>query len=228
MIDAATRPSGNGVDPGSVGVDGTTRGEPGTAWDRSGSLGDALARFDQRVDAWMAPLRRYPQLNTAAAVISNLADYGAVWALIAGSKSMRPGPRRRRAVRALAFSGFSSLGVNTAVKAAVGRQRPATGGGPPNGSAGGTGEQGAQHRSRLPVRDPSSTSFPSGHTLAAFCTALVLPETGGEMAAAVTFAAAVALSRVHLRAHHASDVVGGAVIGICIGACARRVVQWRR
>jgi membrane-associated phospholipid phosphatase len=39
-----------------------------------------------------------------------------------------------------------------------------------------------------------------------------------------TSASLVGISRLHLRAHHASDVLGGAAIGITIGLVGRRLV----
>jgi membrane-associated phospholipid phosphatase len=35
----------------------------------------------------------------------------------------------------------------------------------------------------------------------------------------------VGLSRLHLRAHHASDVVGGAVIGVTLGLFGRGLIR---
>ena len=75
------------------------------------------------------------------------------------------------------------------------------------------------------VRNPSSSSFPSGHTLAAFCTAFVLADSDAQTAANVGFAAAVAASRVHLRAHHPTDVIGGAAIGSVLGLGLRPIVN---
>jgi membrane-associated phospholipid phosphatase len=41
-------------------------------------------------------------------------------------------------------------------------------------------------------------------------------------------AAAVSASRVHLRQHHASDVLGGAVVGIALGRLGRSLSRrWR-
>jgi membrane-associated phospholipid phosphatase len=167
-----------------------------------------LGAFDQRVDALFDPLRGKPAADTVAAVLSNLSDYGAVWTVLAAFKARRPGPRRVRAIEALAASGFSSLIVSRIVKLLVKRQRPH--------ESLRIGNDGP-----VPVRTPSSSSFPSGHTLASFSTAVVLAETNGEVAALVTLATAVAASRVHLRDHHPSDVVGGAVLGLAIGALAR-------
>jgi undecaprenyl-diphosphatase len=165
-----------------------------------------MSTFDERVDEAFAPWRGRPGFDRAASVISNLADYGFVWVLLAGLKGRRSGPDRRRAVVALGAAGLSSLVVSRAAKAAVERQRP-------------------DDQVDALVRNPTSSSFPSGHTLAAFCTAVVLPESNAGTIACVGFAGAVAASRVHLRAHHATDVLGGAAIGSVLGLGLRPVVN---
>ncbi|HEX3795734.1 MAG TPA: phosphatase PAP2 family protein [Acidimicrobiales bacterium] len=163
-------------------------------------------RFDKAVDAAFEPLRGRPQVDRVAAAVSNLADYGLIWVAKAAWKGRHSGPPRRRAIVALGAAGFSSMLVSRAVKDSVVRERP------------------EEHLEAL-VRTPSSSSFPSGHTLAAFCTAVVLSETERETRASVGFAVAVAASRVHLRAHHPSDVVGGAVIGSALGLLLRPLVR---
>jgi undecaprenyl-diphosphatase len=165
-----------------------------------------VTSFDETIDAAFEPLRGRPQIDRAAAVVSNLADYGLVWVLLALCKARRRGPNRRRAIAALGLAGVSAYGVNRTVKSAVERERP------------------GEHL-EASVRTPSSSSFPSGHTLAAFCTAFALSESAPESAAYVGFAAAVAASRVHLRAHHPSDVLGGAAIGSVLGLALRPVLN---
>jgi undecaprenyl-diphosphatase len=165
-----------------------------------------MSTIDEAVDAAFEPLRGRPEIDRVAAVVSNLADYGFIWVLLAGLKARRRGPDRRRAVVALAAAGFSSLLVSQAVKAAVERQRP-------------------EDHLDAGVRTPSSSSFPSGHTLAAFCTAFVLGDSEAGTVANVGFAVAVAASRVHLRAHHPTDVIGGAAIGTVLGLGLRPIVD---
>jgi undecaprenyl-diphosphatase len=164
-----------------------------------------VSTIDEAVDAAFEPLRGRPEFDRVAVVVSNLADYGFIWVLLAALKARRRGPDRRRAIVALAAAGFSSLLVSRVVKAAVERQRP-------------------DDHLKAGVRTPSS-SFPSGHTLAAFCTAFVLGDSEAGTAANVGFAAAVAASRVHLRAHHPTDVIGGAVIGSVLGLGLRPIVD---
>ena len=165
-------------------------------------LDESMAHLDETVDAVFEPWRGRPPVDRAAALVSNLADYGFVWVVLAVIKGRRRGAGRRRAVVSLGTAGVSSLVVVRAAKSVVERQRP--------------GEQ-----LEVRVRTPTSNSFPSGHTLAAFATAVVLPDTTAEMAAYVGFAGAVAASRVHLRAHHPSDVLGGAAIGAALGLLLR-------
>jgi undecaprenyl-diphosphatase len=165
-----------------------------------------VSTIDEAVDAAFEPLRGRPEIDRAAALVSNLADYGFVWVLLAGLKARRRGPDRRRAVVSLAAAGFSSLLVSRVVKAAVERQRP-------------------EDHLDVGVRTPTSSSFPSGHTLAAFCTAFVLGDSQAGTAANVSFATAVAVSRIHLRAHHPTDVIGGAAIGSVLGLGLRPIVD---
>jgi undecaprenyl-diphosphatase len=74
---------------------------------------------------------------------------------------------------------------------------------------------------------PGSTSFPSGHSAAAFAfTTGVCEEMPALAPVLVPIAGAVAYSRVHTGVHYPSDVAAGAVIGICAGIVARRLPQW--
>lgn len=183
-------------------------GAPGTLWDPSAPVGRLFAAIDDTADAWCGRVRGRRWADAAAALASNLSDYGMLWVLVALAKSRRAAGRRR-AVVALGAAGVASYGVNKAAKRIVRRARP----------------EAPADREVLPVRRPTSSSFPSGHTLASFCTAVVLPEGRGQRVGALTFAIVVAASRVHLRAHHASDVLGGALVGAALGAVVRPVVE---
>jgi membrane-associated phospholipid phosphatase len=168
---------------------------------------------DQRVDAWFDLIRGIPAFDGAAKVITGLGDHGLMWAATTVWRARRTGPDRRRAVRALAISGVESSLVNAGLKAVIGRSRP--------DQAGLRLTEGG-----VPVRAPKTSSFPSGHTLAAFCSATVMHQPGDRAGSTLLFTSAtlVWVSRIHLGAHHASDVVGGAVIGGVLGLIGRRLL----
>ena len=68
------------------------------------------------------------------------------------------------------------------------------------------------------VREPSDSSFPSGHTASLFAAAVALVfyyRVKGLPALAVAFL--VALSRIYLCMHYPSDVLGGMLIGSACG-----------
>ena len=194
---------GAGEDPVDVTGDGARPGR--------NTLTALVGAVDERVDAWFEPLRGKPALDGVAKVITGLGDQGIMWAATTLWRARHSGPERARAVRALSIAGIESTIVNRTLKAVVGRTRPDPGG--LELSAAG-----------VPVRTPTSSSFPSGHTLAAFCAVTVMSQRGDRGGNVLLYSAAtlVGVSRLHLRAHHASDVIGGAAIGTAIGLVGRR------
>lgn len=91
-------------------------------------------------------------------------------------------------------------------------------------------------RARPPMSlvEPTSWSFPSGHSVAgatiAIAAVIVLVPAGPkrrnlEMLAAA-FAVVMALSRVYLRAHWLSDVAAGAALGAAIAIGAAALLHW--
>ncbi len=171
---------------------------------------EVVRSIDGAVDRLFEPLRGHPAADSAARAISVLGDHGYVWTGVAMWRGRRSGRTRRDAVRALGVAGFSSLAVNTVIKRTVGRPRPDT-------------TDLALSDTGVPIRRPTSSSFPSGHTLAAFCSAAVLSRPGhrGANASLYAMAALIGASRIHLRDHHASDVAGGMVIGTALGIVVR-------
>jgi undecaprenyl-diphosphatase len=72
---------------------------------------------------------------------------------------------------------------------------------------------------------PSDSSFPSGHTAAAFGGAWLLARHYPRWApAAYGVAALVGLSRVYLGVHYLSDVAIGAAAGVLLSAASRRLL----
>lgn len=74
---------------------------------------------------------------------------------------------------------------------------------------------------RLLLPTPPFPSYPSGHTAAAFATVAVLAlalRRWWVTALAVVGALGISVSRLYLGHHYPSDVIGGAVLGLAVGA----------
>jgi undecaprenyl-diphosphatase len=167
----------------------------------------AVDRFDDAVDRFFeARLRGRPHVDRLFYVASELGDFSLVWHLLGtGQGLMRP-DGFARAVHLSASLGIESLLVNGGIKSLFRRERPV-------------------HQGERPhhLRTPRTTSFPSGHASSAFLAATLL--SSGSRGKPVFFAVAtiVATSRIHVRIHHASDVAGGAALGLALGALAKRI-----
>lgn len=151
-----------------------------------------------------------PLLDLTMRPLSSAADHSKLWVVIAaglgsaGSLSMRRG-----AARGLASLAVTSLVVNQGFKRVYPRSRPLFDDVP---------------LSRL-RRQPTSNSFPSGHSAsaAAFAIGVGLENrTAGYLLAGL--AGAVGLSRVATGAHFPGDVLAGFAVGAGVAIAGARVV----
>jgi undecaprenyl-diphosphatase len=168
-----------------------------------------LARFDAAVDRAIEPLRGHRRLDVGFYTLTALADHSVLWMLIAATQALSH-RRRRRALGAIVALGAESLLVNGVIKGLIGRRRPID----------------PDHPHPLGLRYPRTSSFPSGHASAAAAAVWLLGARPRERVLLAPVAALVAVSRVYVRIHHASDVVGGAVVGTLYGLFAQRLLRW--
>ncbi len=101
-------------------------------------------------------------------------------------------------MRAGAALAVESVLINVVVKSLFSRERPI--------------DHSYEHPHHL--RYPLTSSFPSGHATAAFAAASLLSNRTWLRWLLYPLATLVAVSRIHVRIHHASDVLGGAIIGL--------------
>jgi undecaprenyl-diphosphatase len=169
-----------------------------------------VADFDRRVDdAFEQVLRHRRVADRVFYGASAVGDHGLLWMGLAALQAVRHrrGDWSRPLLRAVLGLGVESIVVNGPLKWLFRRQRP------------------VELRPRpLHLRQPRTSSFPSGHASAAFFGAALLRDNDPWWPAYYALAAIVAASRVHVRIHHASDVVGGIVAGVVLGELTRALV----
>ena len=153
-----------------------------------------------------------PRLDRAMARLSGAADYSRLSLASAAGLALFGGGRgRRAAVAGLASVAVTATVVNVAVKPLARRRRP------------------DRLAHEVPIARqvpmPTSRSFPSGHSAAAFAFA------GGAGAVAPaaslplhTLAGLVAYSRVHTGVHYPLDAIAGSVLGAALSDLTRRLV----
>lgn len=152
-------------------------------------------------------------LDAAMSFFSRLGNQPVAWMLLVGwlgYKSWQEnGDRQRKMTRWIYAVLMVAIALGLAdglsgrvVKPMVGRERPVK----------------VVKGLRLVDGGGKAKSFPSSHATNAFTVARVLHEIAPPRALWWFLAATVALSRIYLGAHFPSDVVGGALLGLSIGA----------
>lgn len=180
--------------------------QPASGSQLSGTgLRSRVEAIDEHVDGWFTTLRGNKIADRVFYTASAVGDFGLLWVIFAAFRAMRGRPNdERAAARAVVATGIESVLVNAGLKSIFRRRRPV-----------------APMEHPLPFRHPLTSSFPSGHATAAFCGAVLLAD-GDDLAPFYYAAAAVvAASRVHVRIHHASDVLGGVAVGLALGLIGR-------
>ena len=166
-----------------------------------------IRAVDRAVDAAVTRARN-PVLDAVFYPLSSAADHSLLWVATAGAREALGKARSGTAVRLTAVLLVESAVTNMALKGLFGRIRPAL-------DPALTGP--------LPwgLRRPVTSAFPSGHATAGF-TAAVFLSRADPGPPWYLIAGLVGFSRVYVRLHHTSDVVGGAALGLAFGLAARR------
>ena len=167
----------------------------------------AVRRFDDAVDRAFEHVRGREPSDRILYAISELGDFGLIWLFIGAAKSVRSDRNFDRGARLFAVMAAESVLMNGFVKGLFQRERP-------------THTEERPHKLRI----PKTTSFPSGHSSSAFLASALLAEENPRLAPAYYgLAVVVSASRVHVRIHHASDVISGVAAGALLGVIAKRL-----
>ncbi len=176
-----------------------------------GALGPQISAFDEWADAQLERVRGNPVADKVFTTASHLGDMSLVWHLVSVARTLGGAPPVE-ALRLSALIGAESLVLNQGIKRLFRRERPTIAG-----------------DERFDVRQPSTSSFPSGHASSAMFAATLLTRLDRRRAPLwYAIAVIVALSRPYVRIHHASDIVGGAIVGKLLARLAFQVLRFNR
>jgi len=169
----------------------------------SGPFLTTVDRIDEAIDGLWESLRGHPLIDRIYYTASEAADFSLLWHTLGVIEAIIEDDPMV-AVKVSAALGIESALINGPVKSLFRRDRPV-------------------HDTDRPhnLRQPKTSSFPSGHASAAMVAAAMLSGHGNSKAW-YALAGVVATSRIHVRIHHASDVAGGLVAGAALAAVARR------
>lgn len=168
-----------------------------------------MTALDAAGDRILEPLRNNRFSVRFFNAASTVGDFSIVWHICGALYAIGSMDRAQQALALSIALGAESLIVNQGIKRLFRRERPT---------------QSGDHR--FEVRTPSTSSFPSGHASSATFAAVILTSyTGFPWAALwIAIAVVVALSRVVVRIHHLSDIIGGIVTGAILSIPAVIVV----
>ncbi len=172
----------------------------------------SVKHFDAAVNQLFEKVRGNSAADFVFYRASALAENSKIWMLLSFVTWLRGGDRRFIAKRAFIAIFAESAIVNLGIKSIFRRQRPDHSGDHPHN-----------------LREPWTSSFPSGHATSAFCAATLLSD-GDPILAPLYFIAAtiIALSRIHVKMHHASDVLCGIGIGLALGRLGKTLAPRRK
>ena len=173
------------------------------------AIKERIDDIDELVDQWWEQWRGNASLNRLFYAASNLGDFSLIWHIVGGLRGLKPGTRARSTTYFSSLMAAESLLVNQGIKRLFRRKRPGL-----------ASDNPTEHQ----LREPLTSSFPSGHASAAFCASVFLSKRSKLGGAWHVIATVVALSRVHVKLHHASDVVAGACVGAVLGKIGEKIL----
>ncbi|MEE8722019.1 MAG: phosphatase PAP2 family protein [Eggerthellaceae bacterium] len=167
---------------------------------------------------WIQQVLRTPLLDQLMVAVSTAGNLGAIWVVL-GCCLAATKRYRRVGIAVIVAVGLAGVATELVIKPLVMRPRPCE----------------VNTAVTLLVSMPHGSSFPSGHTCAAFaaCGALLFGRRSagfgkpsiGFTATVGVLAAVMGFSRLYLYVHYPTDVLAGCALGIVLGYLAVKLVE---
>ncbi|MFN8053026.1 MAG: phosphatase PAP2 family protein [Acidimicrobiales bacterium] len=169
--------------------------------------GPKVEAFDSAVDAWADRLRGNAVADRLFYGLSAVGDHGIIWHAVGLARAAMGAGTLVDAAELSAALGIEAAIVNGPIKMLFRRVRPAP-------------EAARPHK----LRQPKTSSFPSGHASAGIFAATLLASESRVRAPWFVLGGLIGWSRVHVQIHHPSDVLGGSIVGWLLGKAALSVL----
>lgn len=166
--------------------------------------------IDDFVDEAWEQIRAIPGADTLFYGASEAANFSKIWHGLGIAQAIVHRDPKRALLTSAALGIEASL-VNGPIKSLFERDRPDV----------------TQDERPKNLRQPKTSSFPSGHASAATVAASFLTPGMGPVGkwAVRSLAAVVSTSRIHVQIHHATDVAAGAATGWVLAKALRPVLR---
>ena len=164
-------------------------------------MSDIIKKWDEDILYLINKYCRNRFLDKVMPFVTSLGNLGLLWIILA-ILMIRKVDYRRVGIIVLVTLVFTTIMGEGIVKHIVKRKRPFIG----------------KENKELLIKEPSSFSFPSGHTASSFAVAVVFLKSNSSISTfIVLIALAIAFSRLYLKVHYPSDVIGGIILGLTCG-----------
>jgi len=161
---------------------------------------DVIQNFDASALMYIQDVIRMPFLNAIMVFFSTIGNLGLLWIAL-GLVLLFPKSTRRGGVDMLICLAIAYIINDLVIKELVARTRPYN----------------TIEELEILVSPLSSYSFPSGHSVSSFASAMVLTLSFGKKGAwAFIPATLIALSRCYVGVHYPSDVLAGMIVGTLV------------
>ncbi len=167
-----------------------------------------ITQIDFNILDWIQTIRT-PALDAFFSFVTHLGDEGIIWIVTAVIMLCFKKTRKCGIMMGVSLIIGTIIG-NLALKNIIARERPFV--------------QNPDMMKNLIIHAPSSYSFPSGHTLSSIesATAIFLCNKKWGIPA-ITLAFLIGISRCYLYVHFPTDVIVGAILGVCIGLFSKHI-----
>ncbi len=171
---------------------------------------EAIGRLDFAAFQWLRT-HHWPPLDVIMAGLSDVARGGAIWIALAVLIALLDRSRWPGVVQVVLAVALAFLITDHVAKPFFNRSRPFE----------------SYANSRVYGYKPTTASFPSGHAASALAGVCALARLAPEARSIFwSFALLVVFSRVYLGVHYPADVLGGALLGLGIGAFVVGGTRW--